>query len=328
MPRPLVLSNGNLYVAYDATFTIRDLTWPYVGQPNHLSGNRARLGLWLDGHFSWLSDEGWQREPAYEPDTLITAASAEHAGLQVRLLLRDGVHHRHDILLRQIEVTNCSSAGREGRLFLTHDFHIAETDIGDTAFYNPFLDAIIHYKRDYYFLIAARSEAGGIYQYATGIKQFGGAEGTWRDAEDGSLSMNPVAQGSVDSALSVRFQLPPNGTVPIRAWMCAGHSLEEARRLHALITDEGFENMLRDTRHYWVSWSDRGMDRVATLPAPLPAIFRRSLLTIRANSDARGAILAANDSDIMETARRTIPTCGPATVRWSQQRSIEQATRR
>jgi GH15 family glucan-1,4-alpha-glucosidase len=303
MSRPLVIGNGNLLVTLDQQLTIRDFYWPYVGLHNHLSGHRARLGVWVDGRFSWLSEDGWERTLQYEPETLVTDAVAVNHELGLTLSLNDAVLHREDILLRRFRFHNHRKEARELRLFLCHDFYIAETDIGDTAFYNPFLDAVIHYKRDNYFLLAARSAEGGIFQYAVGVKAFGGAEGTWRDAEDGWLSMSSIAQGSVDSAFSIRAGLKPLRDAEIRAWVCAAHNMGEATRLHHRVIAQGFDALLRDTTHYWTAWSDKEMDRVGRLPQPIPEVFRRSLLTIRTNVDNRGAIIAANDSDIMETAR-------------------------
>ena len=303
MPRPLVVGNGNLLVALDSRLDIRDLYWPYVGLYNHLSGNRARIGIWADGRFSWLGSPDWDRTPAYETGTLVTCARATCQSLGLDVELRDCVHHREDILLRRIRIHNRHGHTRDVRVFLTHDFVIAETDIGDTAFYNPFLDAVVHYKRDHYFLIAARTADAGLHQYAMGIKGFGGAEGTWRDCEDGELSMNSVAQGSVDSALSVRLSVGPRRTAEARAWLCAAKSLADAGRLHYHVVNTGFDTLMHDTTHYWSSWSDVETERVSRLPDPIPELFRRSLLTIRTNIDNRGAIIAANDSDIMETAR-------------------------
>ena len=45
--------------------------------------------------------------------------------------------------------------------------------------------------------------ACGIAAFATGVKGRPGFEGTWRDAEDGQLSGNPIAQGSVDSTIEI-----------------------------------------------------------------------------------------------------------------------------
>ncbi len=303
MSRPLVVGNGRLLVALDGHLAVRDLYWPYVGLFNHLSGNRIRIGLWVDGAFSWLSDPAWERELRYEPGTLVTDAVATNAVSGVTLRLNDCVHPHHDALLRLFTIRHPGPGPREVRLFLAHDFIVAETDIGDTAFYNPYANAIVHFKRNVYFLMSGDGPDGGIFQYAVGIKGFGGAEGTWRDAEDGWLSMNPVAQGSVDSTFSLRAVVPPDLDVTFRSWICAGEDLNTVVNLQHRLDCDGFGALVRQTRAHWLGWSDRLTERLNVLPAPIPELFRRSLLTIATNTDERGAIIAANDSDIMETAR-------------------------
>ncbi|MCC6728206.1 MAG: glycoside hydrolase family 15 protein [Chthonomonadales bacterium] len=302
MPRDLVLGNGSLLAAFDRDLSLRDLYWPLVGMPNHLSGHYARLGVWVDGRFAWSADPTWERTPEYLPGTLVTNATLHSAELGIRLTVQDCVYHRADILLRRFGIEDLAGRGREVRLFLGNDLHIAETDIGDTAFYDPFADAVIHYKRSFYFLAGGAGPEGGLHQYATGIKGFGGAEGTWRDAEDGELSGNAVAQGSVDSVISVRALLDPHGRAEARAWLCAGPDHGTVRRLHTMAAGR-FNTLLQNTRHYWMAWSDRDQERVSRLPPAVAALFRRSLLVMRTNIDRRGAIIAANDSDIMQTAR-------------------------
>jgi GH15 family glucan-1,4-alpha-glucosidase len=305
MPRPLVLGNGNLLVALDGELAIRDFTFPYVGLLNHLSGNRVRIGVWCDGAFAWLADPSWTKRLGYEADTLVTSVSCEHSGMAIELTLSDCVLHRDDILLRRFEVQNRSGGERDVRIFLCHDFNIAETDIGDTAFYNPYVDAIVHYKRDNYFLISGKAGDLGVYQYTTGIKGFRGAEGAWRDAEDGTLSMNPVEQGSVDSALSLRVIIPPNESRTVKSWICVGRTMAEVTQLHYRVAQMGFDELMEQTANYWVAWTRNQSEdkRLDALPQPIGDLFRRSLLTVRTQIDNRGAILAANDSDIMETAR-------------------------
>jgi GH15 family glucan-1,4-alpha-glucosidase len=305
MPRPLVVGNGNLLVALDRDLSIRDFTFPCVGLLNHLSGNRIRLGVWIDGQFAWLADPAWQKRLAYETNTLATRVSCFHPGLNLELQVADCVSHRENILLRRFTFLHRADHSREARLFISHDFHIAETDIGDTAMYHPFADAIIHYKRDNYFLISGGPEQGGLFQYTTGIKGFRGAEGTWRDAEDGWLSMHPIEQGSVDSTVSFKAVLQPGIPTAIRAWICVGHTMDEVTQLHRHIFEAGFETLWQQTANYWVAWLQHDGVECALneLPPEIGALFRRSLLTIRTQVDNRGAILAANDSDIMETAR-------------------------
>lgn len=305
MPRPLVLGNGNILVALDKDLAIRDFTFPYVGLLNHLSGHRIRIGVWCDGRFAWMADHGWTKDLRYENDTLVTSVRCEHLDMAIGLILSDCVLHRDDILLRRFEIQNHSAHVRDVRIFLSHDFHLAETDIGDTAFYNPYVDAIIHYKRDNYFLISGNAGELGIYQYTTGIKGFKGAEGTWRDAEDGVLSMNPVEQGSVDSTLSFRVAVPANAARTVRSWTCAGHTMGMVTRLHERVLKTGFDTLIEQTANYWIAWTrcESEDKRLEALPATVADLFRRSLLTIRTQIDNRGAIIAANDSDIMETAR-------------------------
>ncbi len=305
MPRPLVLGNGNILVALDSELAVRDFTFPYVGLLNHLSGNRIRAGVWCDGRFAWLGDPSWIKDIDYEEDTLVTRVRCEHREMALDLTMADCVLHRDNVLMRRFEISSRSTHAVDARLFLCHDFNLAETDIGDTAFYNPYLDAIIHYKRDNYFLISGMAADLGLFQYTTGIKGFQGAEGTWRDAEDGALSMNPVEQGSVDSALSFRVELAANSTQTIRSWICVGHSLAEVTHLHQRVLSAGFDALVERTANYWIAWTRNQSEdiRLNQLPAPMASLFRRSLLVVRTQVDNRGAIIAANDSDILQTAR-------------------------
>lgn len=325
MPRPLVLGNGALLVTLDSDLFIRDFTFPYVGLLNHLSGHKIRIGVWKDGHFAWLDAPEWRKSLHYEPDTLVTRCECVHDGLGVTLVLSDCVAHDANILLRRVDVTPRPSSrdpdnprACDIRLFQSHDFHISESDIGDTAFYLPAVDGLVHYKRDIYILAGGsggnsadeQSKQGeqnksGLYQYTTGIKGFGSAEGTWRDAEDGELGMNPVEQGSVDSTFSVRGMVSPGQTIAFQAWLCVAHTLDAVQELHTRIQQTGFEVMRSNTRAYWQDWSRpaAALPGTDSLPAPIADKFRRSLLVMRTQIDNRGAILAANDSDILLTAR-------------------------
>jgi GH15 family glucan-1,4-alpha-glucosidase len=67
---------------------------------------------------------------------------------------------------------------------------------------------LVHYKASRYFLVNGFSQTlDRLSQFAVGNKGTGGKEGTFRDAEDGKLSGNPIAQGSVDSVVSLRIDV-------------------------------------------------------------------------------------------------------------------------
>jgi GH15 family glucan-1,4-alpha-glucosidase len=81
MPRDLPIGNGSLLVNFDLAYNLRDLYFPHVGQENQTGGRPSRVGLWVDGRFTWLSDDGWRREMRYEPDTLVSHVCCTHGGL-------------------------------------------------------------------------------------------------------------------------------------------------------------------------------------------------------------------------------------------------------
>ncbi len=76
MPRHLVIGNGKFLINLDRQTYIRDLYYPYVGQLNHVGGYQCRIGLWVDGAFSWLSDPDWNIELSYAEDSLVTEVKA------------------------------------------------------------------------------------------------------------------------------------------------------------------------------------------------------------------------------------------------------------
>lgn len=292
-----------MLVNFDAELNMRDLYYPRVGQANHILGHRNALGVWVDGAFEWVHAKEWQRELAYEEDTLVSRVRATHPDLGLRLEISDAVHHRENLFLKRVRVRNLTAREREVRLFFTHDFCIDESDIGDTSLYDLATDATIHYKRNRAFLISGLAPEEGIFQYANGTKRFGGAEGTWRDAEDGWLEGNPIAQGSVDSTISFRLFLDPDDEGTLDYWIAAGEDFEEIRRLNRLVRREGVPALLQETRAYWRAWLGANRWDLKDLSEPIQRLFRRSLLVIRTQIDQGGAILAANDTDILRFNR-------------------------
>jgi GH15 family glucan-1,4-alpha-glucosidase len=315
MPRDLVLGNGNLLVAMDRHLFIRDLYWPYVGLYNHLSGRAVRFGVWVDGVFSWI-DDTWDRDLRYRPYSLVTDCHLRSDALGLALSVSDVVDHRTDSFVRRVVVRNLHDREREVRIFWAADTTIGESDIGDTCYYEPYGDAVVHYKWRNYLLFGGTSDGGksGLSGYACGMKGLLGMEGTWRDCEDGVLTGNPIAQGSVDSAISLSTIAPPQGetSLPIDLYLLAGPTRERVLEMRDGVRRETVDRLFDVTERYWRGWvgsgsvsgdapgGDRDLD---PLPARVQALFRRSLLIIRTQTDNRGAILAANDTDIMQTNR-------------------------
>mgnify|MGYP005843180431 CR=1 FL=1 len=303
MPRPVVLGNGSILVAFDQNMVMRDFYYPYVGQWNHLMGGKNNLGFWTKGRFAWIDSPGWERSLGYRKDSLVAVMRAVNRELSLAVESEDAVHYRDNVYLKRLRVKNLSAEGREVRVFFTQDFSIDETEVGDTALYDPHLHTIYHYKKNRYFMVNGLCGPDRFHQYATGTKRFAGAEGTWRDAEDGLLSGNPIAQGSVDSALSFRLTLDGGEEKDIYYWIVAGRNFQEVRNLNNGVLDAGAGVLLEKIRAYWRSWLERGRRSLADLPASVAEIYNLSLLMLRVHLDRHGAIIASADSDIMQTNR-------------------------
>ncbi|OXM88414.1 glycoside hydrolase family 15 [Paenibacillus rigui] len=282
---------------------MRDLYYPYVGQLNHVGGYQCRVGLWVDGAFSWLSDPEWDFQLSYVEDSLITEVTATHPRLGITLLINDGVHQREDIYLKRVQIHNQWDTVREVRVFFNQDLVINETEVGDTAAYYPVNNTVFHYKKDKYFMFSGSTGPEGVYQYTTGVKRFYNAEGTWRDAEDGHLMGNAIAQGSVDSTISFRLHVPPNSDETMYYWMTAGKNLEEVKKLDAYVKDSHPGKLLDRVKVYWQRWVNKSEREYGDLNPDVIRMYKHSLLIVRTQTDVNGAIIAANDSDIMQSNR-------------------------
>jgi GH15 family glucan-1,4-alpha-glucosidase len=305
MPRDLPLGNGCLFVAFDKDYQLRELTYPHVGEENHAGGERFRFGVFADGAFSWVP-EGWAITRDYLDDALVTNVVLVSEALGLRIVANDAVDYEENLYLKKLTVENLGDAAREVRVFLAHAFSILGNSIGDTAAYRPEARALVHYKGERYFLVNAfANKKAGIDEFATGNRNRPDLEGTWRDAEDGALSGNPIAQGTVDSVLAVPLRLEPRGRDTCYVWVAAGRTWEEVRALDAQVVRRGPESYLRRTLGYWKLWSGTGRLEPGRLPPEIDRLYARSLLIARTLVDDGGAIVAANDSDSIQFNRDT-----------------------
>jgi len=304
MPRDLPLGNAKLLLNFDKDYNLRDIYWPHVGQELHTAGDISHTGLWVEGRFAWLDSPDWQREMIYEKETLVTSITLQHPALQLHLLIHDCVDFDRDLFLRQITVTNQADHPREVRLFFHYDWHIWDAADGNTVFYYPTLQALIAYKRQAYFLMNGQVGQGenarvGITSWATGNKESNGNEGTWRDAEDGELGRNPIAQGSVDGTISLHMPAIPAGeSSTAYHWMAAGYDLPDVSTIDTMVRERGPETFITRTYNYWYRWVNKDEQTFADLPTPLVDLYKRSLLVLRTQIDYGGAIIAANDADV------------------------------
>ena len=299
MPRDIPVGNGDLLITFDRLYRVRDIYFPHVGRHNHTDGHVQRFGVWADGQFAWIEDPSWTRELRYKPDTLITEVRLVNQRLGVELTCHDAVDCHEPVYFRKCIVRDLVGRHRDVRLFFHFDPSIHGSPVGDTANYDPGTTSVVIYKDDTYFLVnACDQNKCGIDHWAIGAKRVGTAEGTWRDAEDGQLGRNAISQGSVDATVGFNLQVPPRGEAYVTAWLACGQSYSDVRRLNQMIWETGPDRLLLRTEAYWRLWSRKEPLDMGPLPEPVRDLFHRSQLVLRTQIDNRGAILAANDSDV------------------------------
>lgn len=305
MPRALVLGNGNLLATFDQHLLLRDFYFPHVGLEDHtLDGTAHRVGVFVENAFSWLDDGNWQMTPDYASETMVGDSLATNTRLGIEIRFTDFVHPTRNILVRSLTVSNLAQRPREIKIFVHHDFNIAGSKTKDTAQYEPELDGILHYRLQRYFLISGQwQDRTPLDQFTVGKSGYAGKEGTFRDAEDGQLHGNPIDQGSVDSTIGFRQTLAAGKQASLHYWIAAGTHYQEIRDLHEFVIGSTPQKLCEHTTAFWHEWVNKEHRDFADLPENVIDLYKKSLLIIRTQIDNNGAILAANDSDIMRTNR-------------------------
>ena len=305
MPRDIPVGNGKLLICFDNQYNIRDLYFPHVGQENHIMGEYCRMGVWVDNRFSWVGPE-WNLEMTYMEDTTVTQVTLYHKDMELLLSCSDAVDFHENIYIREITVENMTPRDREVRLFFSHNLDISGNSVGDTAAFDPESGGIVHYKGARYFLIGGQTDVSdGLSQFAVGQKNINGKEGTFKDAEDGLLSGNTIAQGSVDSVIGLHLDIKGVSKGKASYWLAAGQNWQDVRRLDGLIKHKTPATLVKRTADYWHLWVHKETLSLDQLPPKVASLYRRSLLVLNTQIDSQGGILAANDSDVVMFNRDT-----------------------
>lgn len=316
MARPIVLSNGELHVGINNFGLVHDFYFPYVGLENHAAGKdlRHHVGVWVDGRISWLDVHAgeWRVEFSYPHRGLVGHIVATNDSLGIILEFDDAVDAHMNAFLRNIHVVNMRDYEREVRLFTHQAFAIGDSRSNtDTAQYLPDSDAILHYRGNRVFVVSGNYRHRPFDQYTVGLFGIEGKEGTYRDADDGELSMSNVEHGRVDSTLRFTLHLNPHDSGRVHYWIAAGTSLRDALHINKLIQKDGVGHYMHSTLHWWHKWlepTERVLDR---MEERYRDDFRHSVMIIKSQIDKRGAVIASTDSAMLNYWRDAYAYCWP-----------------
>ncbi|HEU0266817.1 MAG TPA: glycoside hydrolase family 15 protein [Candidatus Saccharimonadaceae bacterium] len=304
MSRPIVLSNGQMHVGINEFGLVHDFYYPYVGLENHSAGRntRHRIGIFVDGAISWLDeDSDWTFRFHYPHHALIGHILAKNERIGVLLEFDDAVDAKQNAFMRNIHVINQRPEKREIRLFLHQAFVIGDSRSNtDTARYLPDSHAVLHYRGRRLFVISGCTDNEPFDQYTTGLFGIEGHEGTFRDAEDGELSMCAVEHGRVDSTLRFTLQLDGLSSGRVHYWIAAGQSLRAALSIHKELQNDGVLPHLHSTAKFWREWL-KPADKVAERIDPeFREEFLHSVMILKSHMDVRGAVMASTDTSMLK----------------------------
>jgi GH15 family glucan-1,4-alpha-glucosidase len=306
MARSLTLGNGSLLVGYDEWGEVKDLYFPHVGLENHVGFEKVhRVGVRVGNEFHWLNDGTWQVTVDLEPSTLIGVVRATCERLGISLTFTDVVYNERPIFIRKCTIRNLSPDTRDVEIFFGHEFEIGGSKLAHTAYYDPRIPALIHYRGPRVFLATASKQGVPFSEFTTGVRGIDNKEGSYRDAEDGVLSKNPIEHGPADSVLSLSARIASGDSEAIHYVLTIGTSIEEAKEHHAYVKRKTEEHLIITTRDFWKAWLSRRSFNFYGLGERVERLFQISLLTIRIHSDSDGAIIASSDTSIAQGGKDT-----------------------
>lgn len=315
MSRPIVLSNGELHVGLNNFGLVHDFYYPYVGFENHAAGEHMRhhIGIYIDGHISWLDDGQWKFTFSYPHESLVGRTVATNTFMQVMLEFDDTVDAEFSALMRNVHVINLSDSAREIRLFFHQAFVIGDSRSNtDTAQYLPDANAILHYRGRRAFIVSGQAESKEWFdQYTVGLFGIEGREGTYKDAEDGELSGCVVEHGRVDSTIRFTIHLPPHESSRVQYWIACSTSTREALYIHKQIIKQTLHVRLDKTVAWWAKWLEPAKATAQKLDPAHQERFLQSIMIIKSHIDKRGAVIASTDTAMLNYSRDAYAYCWP-----------------
>ncbi|TSC56613.1 MAG: glycosyl hydrolase, glucoamylase [Parcubacteria group bacterium Gr01-1014_18] len=305
MPRSIILGNGKTLLGFDDNYELRDWYFPYVGQENHVGRHYHKIGFWVDGAFAWFG-KSWDLKINYSPEGFIATVSGRSEALGISAEIEDTVYNEENVMVRRVNVKNLGKTKKEVRVFFAQEFPIDEVTYGNTSFYDPRGEVIIHYKGQRVFLInGSTKEKAGFSDFTCGVSNWGTQEGSFRDAEDGRLAQNHIEHGSADSVVGFNLYLEPGGMETLYSWIVVAADIKEAKRLNREVLAKTPAHIIKTTRFFWKAWVEKQEYEWFNLGPEIRDLFGKSLFFLRLLTNTNGLSIASPDSDLLQFGKDT-----------------------
>src|SRR3989344_8801051 len=304
MPKAINLGNGSVLIGLDRFGQVKDFYYHYPGLENHVSEYLThKIGIYVEERFSWLDDGSWIIDIKSHEGTMASNISAKNDSLGIELQFTDIVYNEKNIFIREIECRNLFDRVRKVKVYFNQQFNISQNHHGETAYFDSREEVIIQYKGRRVFLINTLTDLGRFDEYSVGLLGIEGRDGTYKDAEDGNLSGNPIEHGTVDSVVEVKVDIPPKEEKVIYYWICVAKSIRKVKDLNEEILARHPKDIIESTVDYWRAWVNVQNFSFYKLSQEAVALFKKSLFNIRSHVSKNGSIIASGDSEMLQFGR-------------------------
>lgn len=288
----LLTGNGRVLLTINGDGEWSQLFHPYAGLFQHLRENRLGLFDPAGETFHWLRrEDGFEAHQSYPGggNTCLTRLTGHDLDVEVH----DHLHPNHDLLVRTLRVR--TPEPKPLRLFAYHSLTILQSMYQDTAYFDHAAGSVVHYKRGHWFefFSVPRFDDCGC-----GEHTLKGLQGSWVDAEDGTLEGRKISHGAADSILQWNIQAGPEVQEPqVRLFLAIGKDAKETGRLRGFATTGDVRRFEREAQRYWQHWATR---RGLVVPADLGdqgrELYHRSVFVMRDATSHNGSIIASPDT--------------------------------
>lgn len=264
------------------------LFWPNIDYPQHL--DRLKAGIFVpegSAGTSWLDSEDWTHSQSYIADTNILVTACINAEKQLRVLQTDFAVPDRNVFVRHYEIENTGESDTEiGFMHFSSGISTNPALLG--VLFDLGLDALIHYRHDYYFSITASAP---VWKYQLGGDALSNAQNATLRGTD-NIGMMP------DGASAWRLgRLAAGGKIVFTLYICMAHSLKALKELAAGLAICNPETLPETTADYWKTFLKAAV-RVNTGIEAIDGLYKRSLLVFGLMSDkSTGGLLAAPEID-------------------------------
>lgn len=282
-----IIGNSKMLASLTKDGQLQRLFWPNIDFSQHI--NRYYTGVFVHGggsETSFMHEEGWEYEQAYDGNTNILITTAINKEMEVEVSQSDFIVPGMDVFVRDYKVRNLSKEDKTITFVMYSDLTVDDRKRYNTVMFDPMEDCLLHYFRQYAFAIGSNLEA-------THFQSGNAFEAAKKNKLTGKVIMNKT-----DGALSWYLgNLAGEEEKHLPIYIAAAQNLGGAVDVLSEAKKMGSHALYELTSQYW----DKYLQQAKEIPikdSKLKNVYNRSLLMFKLlNNEESGAFIAGPEVD-------------------------------